>query len=498
MGIKKILAKPFSAYEVKKFKKANSNPLKTQMKVFENLISIAKETIFGKNHHFEIIKSYADFTQNVPIRDYEDLKPYIQMIINGKPDVLWPGAPKYFAKTSGTTSGVKYIPITNVSIKEQVKAARMALQFYIQQTKKTNWVEGKMIFLQGSPELDKKGAIDAGRLSGIVYHEVPKYLLSNRLPTLETNIIEDWETKLMNIVSETIHQDMTLISGIAPWMIMYFEKLLDKTGKQNLKEIWPNLTLYVHGGVNFKPYEKTFTKLIGNGVDYIETYPASEGFIAFQDNYLEEGLLLNTDGGIFYEFIVTDQIFDENPKRIWLNEVKLGINYAIILNTNAGLWGYNIGDTIKFISLDPYKIVVTGRIKHFISAFGEHVIVEEVESAITQLCAISGIEVIDFTVAPKIEVENGLPYHEWFIEFKTIPENLKDWSLELDFILQHKNIYYKDLIIGNILQPLKITLIKQNGFRDYMESIGKLGGQNKIPRLGNDRKMADRLIQFSV
>jgi hypothetical protein len=498
MGIKKILAKPFSSYEVKKFLRATSNPLEAQMRVFNHLISNAKDTIFGKNHQFDQIKSHSDFANNVPIRDYEDLKEYIQMVIDGKQDVLWPGAPKYFAKTSGTTSGVKYIPISAVSIKQQVKAARMALQFYIQQSKNTNWVEGKMIFLQGSPELNKKGAIDAGRLSGIVYHEVPKYLLSNRLPSLETNIIEDWETKLVKIVDETLHQDMTLISGIAPWMIMYFEKLLAQTGKHNLKEIWPNLTLYVHGGVNFKPYEKTFSKLLGDGVDYIETYPASEGFIAFQDNYKEEGLLLNTDGGIFYEFIPADQIFDEKPKRIWLNEVELGINYAIILNTNAGLWGYNIGDTIKFVSLNPFKIVVTGRIKHFISAFGEHVIVEEVESAITALCAISGVEVIDFTVAPQIDVENELPYHEWFIEFNKIPDDLENWRLRLDEIIQQKNIYYKDLISGNILQSLKISIIKQNGFRDYMESIGKLGGQNKIPRLGNDRKMAEKLISFKI
>lgn len=498
MGIKKILAKPFSSYEVKKFLRATSNPLEAQMRVFNHLISNAKDTIFGKNHQFDQIKSHSDFANNVPIRDYEDLKEYIQMVIDGKQDVLWPGAPKYFAKTSGTTSGVKYIPISAVSIKQQVKAARMALQFYIQQSKNTNWVEGKMIFLQGSPELNKKGAIDAGRLSGIVYHEVPKYLLSNRLPSLETNIIEDWETKLVKIVDETLHQDMTLISGIAPWMIMYFEKLLAQTGKHNLKEIWPNLTLYVHGGVNFKPYEKTFSKLLGDGVDYIETYPASEGFIAFQDNYKEEGLLLNTDGGIFYEFIPADQIFDEKPKRIWLNEVELGINYAIILNTNAGLWGYNIGDTIKFVSLNPCKIVVTGRIKHFISAFGEHVIVEEVESAITALCAISGVEVIDFTVAPQIDVENELPYHEWFIEFNKIPDDLENWRLRLDEIIQQKNIYYKDLISGNILQSLKISIIKQNGFRDYMESIGKLGGQNKIPRLGNDRKMAEKLISFKI
>lgn len=498
MGIKSILAKPFSSYGVKKFNRQNHNPIEAQEKVFYYLINKAKSTVFGFDHHFNNIKNYSDFKQNVPVRDYEEIKPYIQQIVDGKPNVLWPGQPKYFAKTSGTTSGIKYIPITSESIAEQVKSARLALQFYILQSQKTKWTEGKMIFLQGSPALEKKGVIDSGRLSGIVYHEVPKYLLGNRLPTLETNIIEDWETKLGEIVKETFNQNMTLISGIAPWMIMYFEQLLAKTGKSNLKEIWPKLTLYVHGGVNFKPYEKTFSKLIGNGVDYIETYPASEGFIAFQDDYKQEGLLLNTVGGIFYEFIPAEEIFNENPSRFWLKDVKIDVNYAIILNTNAGLWGYNIGDTIKFISLNPYKIIVTGRIKHFISAFGEHVIGEEVESAIVELCAKNNIEVLDFTVAPQIEVKNELPFHEWFIEFKDVPTDLTKFTSDLDEIMQCKNIYYKDLIHGTILQPLKISVIRKDGFRDYMESIGKLGGQNKIPRLGNDRQMADKLIQYKI
>lgn len=498
MGIKSKLAKLFSWYEVRRFLKNYEQPVQTQESVFRNLLTEGKKTIFGNNHNFENIKSHAAFILHVPIRDYEQLKPYINQIIDGKDDVLWPGKPKYFAKTSGTTSGVKYIPITDVSINEQVKAARMALQFYIQKTKNTDWVEGKMIFLQGSPELDKKGSIDAGRLSGIVYHEVPKYLLSNRLPSYETNIIEDWETKLTAIVKETLPQNMTLVSGIAPWMIMYFEQLLKTTSKRNLKEIWPQLKLYVHGGVNFKPYEKIFSQLIGEGVDYIETYPASEGFIAFQDDYREEGLLLNINGGIFYEFVPIEEIFHDFPTRLTLKDVQLGIQYAIILTTNAGLWAYNIGDTIKFISLNPYKIVVTGRIKHFISAFGEHVIVEEVENAITHLCQNSGVEVVDFTVAPQIQVDNELPFHEWFIEFKNKPDNLQKWALELDRLMQHKNIYYKDLVDGGILQPLKVSIIKENGFRNYMETIGKLGGQNKIPRLGNDRKMADGLQPFIV
>ena len=498
MGIKRKIAILFSWYELRNFFKDYQKPLAMQDFVFDTLLTSGRKTVFGHDHQFSTIHSHKDFVQKVPIRDYEQLKSYIEQIIDGKDSVLWPGKPKYFAKTSGTTSGVKYIPITDVSIKEQVKAARMALQFYIQKTGNTDWVEGKMIFLQGSPELDKKGIIDAGRLSGIVYHEVPKYLLSNRLPSYETNIIEDWETKLTAIVKETLPQNMTLVSGIAPWMIMYFEQLLKTTGKRNLKEIWPQLRLYVHGGVNFKPYEKIFSQLIGEGVDYIETYPASEGFIAFQDDYREEGLLLNINGGIFYEFVPVEEIFNEFPTRLTLKDVEIGVQYALILTTNAGLWAYNIGDTIKFVSLNPYKIVVTGRIKHYISAFGEHVIVEEVESAITQLCKNSGVEVVDFTVAPQIQVNNELPYHEWFIEFKNIPDNLQNWALELDKLMQHKNIYYKDLVDGGILQPLRVSIIRENGFRNYMNSIGKLGGQNKIPRLGNDRKMADGLQAFIV
>lgn len=497
MSLKSKLAKPFAAFDVKRLNKAVNNPIKYQEKVFNRLLKQGRKTKFGQDYNFNEIHSYEDFKRHVPVQDYEGLKPYVEEVKQGKSDILWPGLPKYFGKTSGTTSGTKYIPISKTSIKAQILAARRALTSYIHETKNAEFVNGKMIFIQGSPELNKTGGIDTGRLSGIVHHHVPNYLLKNRLPSWETNVIDDWEAKVDAIVEETLKVDMTLFSGIPPWVLMYFERLLEKTGKQTVKEVFPNLHLYVHGGVNFAPYKETFDKIIGGGVDYIETYPASEGFIAFQNSQENDDLVLNVNGGIFYEFIPSDEVFNENPTRISLKDVQVGVNYAVILNTDAGLWGYNIGDTVKFTSTKPYKLRVSGRIKHFISAFGEHVIGEEVMSAMAEIAAKHQITVREFTVAPKIETNEGqLPYHEWFVDFETIPNDLEQFTTDLDAAMVQKNTYYKDLIDGAILQPLKITQMEDFAFRKYMESIGKLGGQNKIPRLSNDRKIANKLQAY--
>ncbi len=497
MSIKSFLAKYFAAYEVHKFNKVISQPILAQNKVFNHLIHIGRNTTFGKDHHFDKIVSYEDFKNHIPLRDYEDLASYIALIKAGQQDVLWKGKPKYFAKTSGTTSGVKYIPISETSIRYQVRAARMSLQYFIHEQKQTSWVDGKMIFLQGSPELETIADIPTGRLSGITYHEVPSYLLKNRKPSYPTNCIEDWEAKVAKIVEETMHEDMTLISGIPPWVIMYFEQLLKRTGKQTIAEVFPNLALYVHGGVNFQPYRDTFRKMIGKDIGYIETFPASEGFIGFQNTQNDDDHLLVVDGGIFYEFVKANDIFNENAARISLKDVQLDTNYAIILNTDAGLWGYIIGDTVRFTSLSPYKIRVTGRIKHYISAFGEHIIGEEVEKAMVETCNLLNIRVKEFTVAPQIQESAGiLPYHEWFVEFEEKPQDLMPFAKILNDRMCDKNIYYKDLITGGILQSLKITPVAKDAFRHYMESIGKLGGQNKIPRLSNDRKIADALQGF--
>ena len=495
MSIKSLLAIPFARKAQKKVYQWAYKPHKTQQKVLRKLIKKAKNTAFGKDHNFNQITSYSEFKQQVKISDYEGLRAYIDRVVSGEKDVLWKGKPLYFAKTSGTTSGAKYIPITKESMPTHIKAAKEALLCYIAEKNDASFVNGKMIFLQGSPVLEMLNGIKLGRLSGIVAHYVPQYLLKNRLPSWETNCIEDWDTKVDAIVEETIDEDMSVISGIPSWVQMYFEKLINKTGK-TISEIFPNFNFFIYGGVNFEPYKNKFEALIGKKIDYIELYPASEGFIAFQDSQTEPGMLLQLNSGIFYEFIPANEYFDANPTRICIEDVKLNVNYVIILNTNAGLWGYNIGDTVEFTSLIPYRIKVTGRIKHFISAFGEHVIGKEVEKALNDAISGTKINVSEFTVAPQVNPSEGLPYHEWFIEFENEPEDIDDFASKIDASMQIQNVYYFDLIEGKILQPLRIRKVKKGGFHEYMKSIGKFGGQNKIPQLSDNRKIADVLQNF--
>lgn len=496
-SLKALLAKPFAKQIERKINKWSSNPIKTQQGVFKNLIADASITQFGKDHDFISINTYEDFVKRVPIRDYEALRPYVERVVKGESDILWKGKPIYFAKTSGTTSGAKYIPITKESMPNHTEGARNAILLYINRTGNTSFINGKMIFLQGSPVLQEQNGINLGRLSGIVAHYIPKYLQKNRLPSWKTNCIEDWETKVNAIVEETLNEDMTIIGGIPSWVQMYFEKLQQKTEKK-VGDIFKNFNLFIFGGVNYEPYRAKFENLIGRKVDSIELYPASEGFFAFQDKQNERGMLLQLNSGIFYEFIKADEFFDENPKRRSIKDVKIGINYVMIISSNAGLWAYNVGDTISFTSVKPYRIIVTGRIKHFISAFGEHVIGKEVEQALENGIEGSQITITEFTVAPKINVKEELPYHEWFIEFENVPENISELEKKIDQSLQEQNSYYFDLIKGKILQPLKITQVKNNGFREYMKSIGKLGGQNKIPRLSNDRKIADAITKSNL
>ena len=495
MTIKSILAKPFANYIYKQVKKQMETALADQQSIFNTLIKVGTKTTFGKDHNFSTIKTYEDFVQQVPIRDYEQLKPYIEKIKEGKHNILWKGKPIYFAKTSGTTSGVKYIPITKDSIPNHINTARNALLCYMAETGNTKFADGKLIFLSGSPVLERIGDIPTGRLSGIVNHHVPKYLRANQLPSYTTNCIEEWEEKLDKIVEETLDKNMTLISGIPPWMQMYFDRLEEKSGKK-IGELFPNFNVMVQGGVNFEPYKAKLEESIGRKIDCIELFPASEGFFAFQDSQTAQGLLLNTHSGIFFEFVPAAEIFNEKPTRLTLKDVQVGENYALIINSNAGLWGYNIGDTVKFVSTNPYRIIVSGRTKHFISAFGEHVIGEEVEAAMLKAANEQNEKVTEFTVAPMIAQGDGKSYHEWFVEFEHTPANLHEFEKKIDDNLRQKNVYYDDLIKGNILQPLKITSLQKNGFINYMKSQGKLGGQNKVPRLSNDRIIADELKNY--
>ncbi|HLA56986.1 MAG TPA: GH3 auxin-responsive promoter family protein [Flavobacterium sp.] len=495
MSVKSIAAKLFAKRIFNRTKIWMDNPVETQHKVFLKLIRQAKDTAFGIDHHFENIKSYPDFASNVPIRDYEALKPYVDRIVKGEENVLWKGKPLYFAKTSGTTSGAKYIPLTKESMPFHIQAARNAILLYIHETGNADFVDGKMIFLQGSPILEEKNGIGLGRLSGIVAHFVPKYLQKNRMPSWETNCIEDWETKVDAIVEETFYENMTVISGIPSWVQMYFEKLQYKGGKP-VGDIFKNFNLFIYGGVNYEPYRAKFENLIGRKVDSIELFPASEGFFAYQDSQTEKGMLLLLNAGMFYEFIKSEEFFTENPRRYTIGEVEIGVNYVLIISTNAGLWGYNIGDTVQFVSTKPYRVIVSGRIKHYISAFGEHVIGKEVEEAMKEAMAGTNIRINEFTVAPQITPTEGLPYHEWFVEFENEPTDFPSFAEAIDNAMRKQNSYYDDLISGNVLRKLVITKVPKNGFNNYMKSIGKLGGQNKIPRLSNDRIIAEALKTY--
>ncbi|MCV9389390.1 GH3 auxin-responsive promoter family protein [Reichenbachiella ulvae] len=498
MGFRSILSKPFAKYIVGQQKKWSMDAVNTQNKILKSIVEKARHTQFGEDHGFDQISNYEDFKKAVPIVDYEGLKYYIEKIKQGEKDVLWPGLPAYFAKTSGTTSGTKYIPITKDSIPNHINSARNALLTYVHNSGKSIFLDKKLIFLSGSPILTQTSGIHTGRLSGIVNHHVPGYLRSNQMPSYETNCMEDWEAKVDQIVEETLNEDMSLISGIPPWVQMYFDRITEKTGKA-IKDVFPNFSLFVYGGVNFEPYKAKLFDSIGKKIDSVETYPASEGFIAYQDTLDEKGLLLLIDSGIFFEFVPADEYFNENPTRLSIGEVELGVNYALIINSNAGLWGYSIGDTIQFVSKDPYRILVTGRIKHFISAFGEHVIGQEVEKAMNHAVSLHPeTELIEFTVAPQVTPESGLPRHQWLIEFNQLPQDMEAFRSVLDQKLTELNSYYDDLITGNILEKLEIVPLKKNAFIDYMKSQGKLGGQNKVPRLSNDRKIADDLIKLRL
>ncbi|MFH6961045.1 GH3 auxin-responsive promoter family protein [Flavobacterium plurextorum] len=497
MSIKSVAAKLFASKIYHKTQAWANKPVETQNEIFKSLISDAKETVFGKDHHFKKIKTIDDFQKNVPVRDYEDLKTYIDRVKQGEENILWKGKPIYFAKTSGTTSGAKYIPLTKESMPSHIKASRNAILHYIYETGNADFVDGKMIFLQGSPILVEKYGIKFGRLSGIGAHFVPKYLQKNRMPSWETNCIEDWDTKVNAIVEETINQDMTIISGIPSWVQMYFERLQEKSGGKKIGDLFKNFNLFIYGGVNYEPYRAKFENMIGRKVDSIELFPASEGFFAYQDSQKQKGMLLLLNSGIFYEFIKADEFFTDpdgsGPKSYTIGEVEMGINYALIVSTNAGLWRYNIGDTVQFTSLFPHRVIVSGRIKHYISAFGEHVIANEVENAMKEATAGTNIVINEFTVAPQITPSSGLPYHEWFIEFENEPENMETFAEAIDDSMRKQNIYYDDLITGSVLRKVVVTKVSKNGFQEYMKSQGKLGGQNKIPRLSNDRKIVDNL-----
>lgn len=490
MSLKSAIAKPYARLVTNAVMRRAMDPVATQLGVLRQLVELGGTTAFGRDHKLHQVHDHAGLVQAVPLRDYEGFRPYIERIIDGEKDVLWPGLPLYLCKTSGTTSGAKYIPITQHSLPNHIGSARRALLAYIAHSGRADFVDGKMIFLQGSPVLDRKGVIPMGRLSGIVANHVPKYLLKNRMPSFATNSIPDWETKVEAIVEETMQEDMRLVSGIPAWVQMYFERLLARTGKTTVKEVFPHFSLFVYGGVNYAPYRSRMEALIGGSVPGVELFPASEGFIAYQDKDNDDGLLLVLDNGIYFGFVPM-QGNDRRPRSI--AEVELDTQYALVLYTNAGLWGYEIGDTVKFVSLAPPRIKVTGRTKHFTSAFGEHVIAEEVEGALKDAITVVPCEVAEFTVAPQLSPTDGLPYHEWHIEFAAPPADMARFVGAMDEALQQRNPYYKDLITGKVLRPLVVRSLPRGAFAAWMKVRGMNDAQSKVPRLANDRRYVEGL-----
>ena len=475
-----------------------AHPHKFQQSIFQKNVKRGKNTVYGKERDFGLIQSYEDYKKHVPLNTFEDLRPYMNRVLEGEKNVLWPGKPRYVVGTSGTTGGIKYIPLSKESLPYHYNSARNAVFNYTLKYGLLKIFNGKLLFLSGSPQLSKTGTITSGRLSGIVNHQIPRWLKFNQIPSWETNIIEDWEEKIYRIAQESIKENMSMISGIPPWVMMYYESLLEQSGADTIKDLFPNYDLFVYGGVNFEPYRKKFEEMVGREVDSIETYPSSEGFVAFQDIKGEAGMLLNVNGGIFFEFVPADKIHDENPERMQLKDVELGKDYAIIMNNNAGLWASILGDVVEFTSLNPYRLIVKGRVEHFISAFGEHIIANEVESAMSTALSGTGVQITEFTVAPQVNPpEGGLPYHEWIIETQNNALELSSFSRILDQCMQTNNFHYKDLILGKVITRLKLTPVPRGTFNAYMKENGKLGGQNKIPHLSNDRKIAESLIRLA-
>lgn len=473
----------------------------TQIKTLSRILATKADTASLKEFNIgQSITNYTAFRSNIPLQTYEDLAPYIQRIQQGEKDVLWPGKPLYFAKTSGTTSGSKYIPVTKASIANHLQGARQTLIHYIHHTKDVNFLQRgrKMLFLSGSPQLKKEYGIPTGRLSGIVNHHIPFYIRGHYLPTHATNCITDWEQKIDRIVEETLSKDLSVIAGIPPWIQMYFDKLQHKTGER-IGAIFPHLSLLIHGGMRFAPYKERLLRSIGRNITALATYAASEGFIAYQNVPDEEGLLLQLNSGIFFEFIpLADTASLASATRLHIGDVAIGVDYAIVVSTNAGLLSYLIGDTVRFISLDPPKIIITGRVQQFISAFGEHVIVEEIEKAMRNaLTQYPSVQVREYMVAPQIGKGDGVAsHHEWLIDFENPPADIQAFAGAIDACMCKQNSYYNDLIMGNVLSTLQITALPSEAFITYMRTAGKLGEQNKIVRVSNDRTIADQLLVY--
>jgi hypothetical protein len=479
-----------------------NDPVNTQFTVWQDLIAAGQYTVFGRLFQFSRIQSLAEFKKQVPIQEYEDLKPFIDRMMKGEENVLWNTPISWFAKSSGTTSDKsKFIPVSEESLKDNhYRASKDVLSFYYVSHPESDLLTGKGLVIGGSHQINSMNDdVHYGDLSAVVLQNSPFWASWIRTPDLSIALMDEWEHKIEMLAQATIQENVTSMAGVPTWLIVLLKRILEITGKPNIREVWPSLELYLHGGVSFIPYREQFERLIGGPVNYLEMYNASEGFFAAQDDREKEGMLLMCDHGIFYEFMPVSEYGSSHPRTLQLDEVETGKNYALVITTNGGLWRYLIGDTIQFTSLHPFRIKVSGRLKHYINAFGEEVIVDNTDKAIAIASQQTGAVVNDYTAAPVYFSESSNGAHEWLIEFEKEPGNLQEFIYELDTALKNINSDYeakrhKDIALR---MPL-VQAFPKNTFNNWLGSKGKLGGQHKVPRLSNDRLVLEEILQFAA
>ena len=496
--MKEKVVRLWAQYFASRQKKWISKPIESQAEQMHSLIARARATKFGREHRFSEIRSYKDFKDAIPLRDYESFSQYVDQILRGESNVVWPGRPQYFALTSGTTKRRKYIPITRDSLRYQIALSQAATLSYVASTGRTDFLSGLGFHYSASPVLEDVHGIPSAPLSGIVHHHLPFYLKPFRLPSLKVNCIPNHVEKLKAIIKETSNKPISLIAGIPIWVQEYFDNLCEYTGKDTVMEIFPQLSLYIYGGTSLTSYRHRMMKRIGRELPTLELYPASEGFFAYQDlPDPKEGLLLQLAHGMFFEFVPLSEVSKPNPTRYDVSEVRVGEPYALVVSSNAGLWSYMIGDLVSFTSLDPCRVRMIGRTGHYLSAFNEHLIAEEVEHAIeAAIKQCPETRILEYTVAPYIAQNKGASYHEWLISFDVLPKDMELFSSTIDKKIQEHNFFYRNLRLSKTLAPARVSTLQPDAFMKYMKEVGKVNPQRKVPRLSNDRVIADALSPY--
>lgn len=501
MNITKIIA-PFFAGRAKTIEKYATHSEEMQQKVLMNLVSRAKNTEWGKKYGYSNIKTYEDFRNNVPVQTYEEVKPYVERMMQGETNILWSGTCKWYAKSSGTTSDKsKFIPVTKDALHNiHYKGGKDAVASYLAINPNSNFFSGKGLILGGShsPNLNIKNSI-VGDLSAILIENVNPFVEYLRVPSKEVALMSEWEEKIKRIVDGTISANVTNLSGVPSWMLVVIKNVMERKGVTSLEQVWPNLEVFFHGGVAFTPYREQYKQIIlSDKMHYVETYNASEGYFGTQTDLSDPAMMLMIDYDVFYEFVPMEEVGKEKPKAYCLEEVEINKNYAMLISTSSGLWRYMIGDTVKFTSKKPYKFVITGRTKHFINAFGEEIIIDNAEKGLAKACKETGAQVNEYTAAPVFMDTEGKGRHQWLIEFSIMPNDISKFAKVLDETLQEVNSDYEAKRHKSIaLEQLELIVARPDLFHDWMAKRGKLGGQNKVPRLSNNREHIEDLLQMN-